>query len=775
MQRLACSRCAWMVFIGLSQAMQEDHTSQLRQSPASTVLAPAANTWSQDFNLLLKPQEASSEIWNSSQVWTAVAFHHPAGMVSNVGGGIVPWTASSHMNLRSLFAITLVAYPVSLVVIVIVMMLVLGMCLDVKPEVKERWMREQAKHSDLPASVELLCDELTDSSQVLYACWSAYCRALPCLFIFGVPITLVWINHYYPQEVLVVLSVITSFFMFMSGIYMVTYGFQGFKHLLEAEQNLQAQTASQFSRALEDAQSVAHWIILPQYKEDVEVISMTLHSIARNSMAKHIGVLLAMEQREAEAPVKAEELQRAFAGQIGEIQVCYHPVNLPNDPPGKASNSCFAFHWLLKYLDLDANFREGDCREPLARQQVEQVAGTSPVPHDRLGWQGRRPVVLTVADADTEFNPKYFEGLALKYMEASPEARDMHIWQSPIFHIKNYHSQPAPVKVGTIFTGINDLATLSDPSAMKFPYSTYSMSIKLARRVGGWDAEWIAEDWHMGIKCLLYTMGQCSVQPLLLPTCNYTPEDSTWFGTVRARWTQMKRHALGFSDFTYYFMVVPLLFCRLLNDPRRSSRSDFWNVLLYGTAAMFKLVNVHVLLGIGTAYGTLRAMLKLVMIGYMPESRHIELLIMVANEFGSRLWISGILCVVLMTAIFTAVYGVLKRNIDGPKETAFFSHWMKSILIMFFAGPFFFYSIGVCTWMAAVNILTSRSFKYDVALKPVLPKVTQGDDDSGSECSSTTVGSGYSHYNNRSTRSTLGSTGLRAGENPQENVPELVP
>ena len=47
-----------------------------------------------------------------------------------------------------------------------------------------------------------------------------------------------------------------------------------------------------------------------------------------------------------------------------------------------------------------------------------------------------------------------------------------------------------------------ELSGLTDPNAVRFPYSTYSLPMTLARDVGGWDVEWIAEDYHMGIKFL---------------------------------------------------------------------------------------------------------------------------------------------------------------------------------------------------------------------------------------------------------------------------------
>lgn len=113
---------------------------------------------------------------------------------------------------------------------------------------------------------------------------------------------------------------------------------------------------------------------------------------------------------------------------------------------------------------------------------------------------GHENVVLTIADADSEFGRGYFESLSCQFAAEGPGVYK--IWQSPVFHMKNYHRQPAPVVVGTMFTSMQELAGLSDPNAVRFPYSTYSLPMALAKEVGGWDVEWISEDYHMGIKRL---------------------------------------------------------------------------------------------------------------------------------------------------------------------------------------------------------------------------------------------------------------------------------
>lgn len=223
--------------------------------------------------------------------------------------------------------------------------------------------------------------------------------------------------------------------------------------------------------------------------------------------------------------VRALDTVKVLVCDAQDIKAFYHPKDLPNDPPGKASNVAYAFKQL--------------CAE----------AGKSDISN----------VVLTIADADSEFGAGYFESLSCQF--ASTKSR-FKIWQSPVFHMKNYHRQPAPVVVGTMFTSMRlgqhfnfhpgrwntpfnfifthpdtylngtepfqkiwrrlspfalhgpalppccpsrqELSGLTDPNAVRFPYSTYSLPMTLARDVGGWDVDWIAEDYHMGIKRLTY-------------------------------------------------------------------------------------------------------------------------------------------------------------------------------------------------------------------------------------------------------------------------------
>jgi len=291
-----------------------------------------------------------------------------------------------------------------------------------------------------------------------------------------------------------------------------------------------------------------------------------------------------------------------------------------------------------------------------------------------------------------------------------------------------------PIVVGTMFTGVQDLAFLSDPNAIRFPYSSYSLSIDLARRVGGWDPEWIAEDWHMGIKCFLMTVGRCTVHPVLLPTCNYTPEDDTWLKTVDARWSQAKRHALGFSDLSYYFMMLPLMCARLMDTSGASSSSDksesttpsgiqqFWAMYIHGLAVIVRLVNVHVIIGLITTYGVLQMGIKLLMFVLIPESRHVNMLVDRTGHLLGTFTTCWMISIILVTLLFNWLYMIMADRMDGERWKSGIAQWIYSLACFLIFGPFYFLGLGFAIWKAAIEVLKTQTFEYEVAAKPTANK-----------------------------------------------------
>jgi hypothetical protein len=228
---------------------------------------------------------------------------------------------------------------------------------------------------------------------------------------------------------------------------------------------------------------VVHVVILPNYKEPMACLKEAIMTIADSKIAKeHIVLVPGMElsEGEEEARRKADELKAFFENDFLDVFPTFHPI-IEGEQRGKSANTKWAF---------------------------EQVID------DYLPKKGydRRNVIVTVADADSDFHKEYFAALSYYFCRAgggeTPD-RYLTIWQAPILHFKNYRDQPALVKLASLVASQHELANLADPNATRVPYSTYSLSAVLAKEVGGWDGDFISEDWHMALKCFFATLAGC--------------------------------------------------------------------------------------------------------------------------------------------------------------------------------------------------------------------------------------------------------------------------
>lgn len=388
------------------------------------------------------------------------SFYHPAGVVSNVYDGVVVWADVWYIDLGHLGVLVLFAYPCVVLPVALLGAIAVGMCLSKDEDTAE------APNQGPPA---VPTSQLTPMSATIYAVWCFFCRALPSILVFVTPFALILSSFHSPQEVYTVMLLISSVFILANGMYVSL--FSPFV-LNKMRQNMQLSSSEALQGVRADQkQELVHWVIFPNFSEDEDIIAAAVGSVAKSSLAcSSICILLAMEEREGEnGRTKSRNVSEQFAGKFREVFSTFHPRDLPNDPAGKASNVAYAF-----------------------KQLVEHLKDTG---------QEESKVMLTIADADTEFHELYFEFLTRQHFCTEEPQRSVTIWQSAVLHMKNYHRQPGPVTVGTMFTAMTELSFMADANGVRFPYSSYSLPLQLASAIGGWDPEWIAEDWHLGIKC----------------------------------------------------------------------------------------------------------------------------------------------------------------------------------------------------------------------------------------------------------------------------------
>ncbi len=264
---------------------------------------------------------------------------------------------------------------------------------------------------------------------------------------------------------------------------------------------------------------VQHLVIIPNYKESLEVLSRTLNHLRQQHNAKsQISIVLAMEGGEPNSYRKALFLQRHFAAHFRNVYYTVHPRGLIGEMQCKSANLSWAVKW---YFD--------------------KVVEPENLDIDNI--------VVTTMDADTRWHPKHFA--ALTYLFAASKDRHRTFWQAPIrYHGNIWQVNPLMRIINTYATAF-EMAYLAAPWWMAMPMSSYSLSLKLLEQSGNWDTDVIADEWHMLIKAYFATGGKVSLQHIFLPFLADSTTGSNIFRSVKNRYTQTLRHAWGSKEVGY--------------------------------------------------------------------------------------------------------------------------------------------------------------------------------------------------------------------------------
>jgi len=524
-----------------------------------------------------------------------------------------------------------------------------------------------------------------------------------CAAILVLPI-LLWAFGY-PFQAFFFLTLFSMYQGWKMGTHVALFGYVGTKKIAHYENaDFQALYRAEMKdptwkrRGGPKWEDVYHFVVLPNYKEDTEVMRLAVKSIAASGIAKtQIALVLAMEAREEGVKEKAESILNEFRDEFWMVQATYHPAGLPGETPGKSANTRWAAECLF--------------------QQI--------FPEKRMDPAN---AIITIADADSEFHPEYFAALSYYFIHAGGESgvtpdRYLTIWQPPILHMKNYIKQPAIVRLASIITSEHELANLSDPNAMRVPYSTYSISAELAKGVQGWDPDWISEDWHMALKCFFSTGGRLKISPIFFPILNYAPEGETFAQTIQARWTQAKRHALGFSEIVYMHDHIPRVLKQI--EGRRNKIVFLWRMFFL----WFKLLMIHVFMAEFMFFAPLNGFL----IAYFANHQIAAALSINSWTFLVNCVFQGVGILAFLGVFLVSVlmYETVKTRIEGSQTATIWwrSRFLHFLLIcpqtvVFF--PMVFIFGGLAEWIAAVKTARTHVFDYAVALKP---KIKQDDEE----------------------------------------------
>lgn len=340
-----------------------------------------------------------------------------------------------------------------------------------------------------------------------------------------------WNMILFPYWGILVFPVVVAYFVLLFDVY---WFYQSVTTAITASiAHLRIQASKRFDWAKEaksfpDWQKIQHFVIIPTYKEPLNVLQRTFQSLANQDLpTRQLHIVLAMEKKEDEAQreEKAKALKKEFRARFGSFLVTVHTL-VPGEVVGKSSNERHAALVAKKEL-LDA-------------KKIDIKYAT-----------------VTSCDADHIYHPKHFSCLTYKFLD-DPD-RYHKFWQSAVLFYSNIWRLPPITRVHNRMSSIWNLAQLPRRDRL-VNAQNYSLSFALLDRIGYWDADLIPEDYHLFFKAFFKTRGKIEVEAIYLPLLADAPEGDNWFQAIKNQYLQYQRWAWGVSDDPYvikHYLFTP--------------------------------------------------------------------------------------------------------------------------------------------------------------------------------------------------------------------------
>ena len=349
-----------------------------------------------------------------------------------------------------------------------------------------------------------------------------------------------WMSPFHPA---IVAYFIISFdlYYFYKAVTTTYYAVISYKTIL----NFTRIPFSKKIQSLPSANSILHFIIIPNYKEPLHKIEQTLNHIIKNDYPfKNLVLVLAFEEMEVEASKKEKIIRQKYQSFFKEVISSYHPLKA-NEEQGKASNQTFA----AKIVD----------------EHCQNISFD------------RKNVLITICDADSLLPKNYFSYLTFQYLK--DENRIYHFYWAPVLLYNNFWKLPFFIRIQATLSSILRIAFLSQKENL-IQISTYSTSLWLLEKIGFWDVDIIPEDWHIYFQAF-FTFGE---KVKTIPLYTIVNGDAVFSGgnvkTFINRYEQEKRWAWGVTDVSYTIK-------KFFTTPHINAKAKFKKILYLSENHLF--------------------------------------------------------------------------------------------------------------------------------------------------------------------------------------------
>jgi len=262
---------------------------------------------------------------------------------------------------------------------------------------------------------------------------------------------------------------------------------------------------------------IYHAVMFAVSKENVETVLSSVEALARSDYPlKKIILVLATEAR---YPVQGQEVvdqvTKKFDGKFFKIISSSHP-DIVGEVKAKGANARWAAKQLQKYIELEKILFED--------------------------------VIVTTADCDTRFHPKYLASLTYKYI--TDPNRDHRSFQPIPLYSNNIWYAPAISRVIAFGNSFWQLIEVTRPWRL-MNFSTHAMSLKMLVEIDFWDVSVVNEDSRQFWRAYFKFDGDHQVVPIFVPVYMDAVLADSWLLTMKNQYLQKKRWYYGVEHFPY--------------------------------------------------------------------------------------------------------------------------------------------------------------------------------------------------------------------------------
>ncbi|MBI2625046.1 MAG: glycosyltransferase family 2 protein [Candidatus Nealsonbacteria bacterium] len=273
-------------------------------------------------------------------------------------------------------------------------------------------------------------------------------------------------------------------------------------------------------KKIEDWKDIYHLVILPTYKEPLEIVRESFASLANSDYPKEkMIVVLATEARAGLlARETAEEIEKEFGNKFFKFLATEHEDGLAGEIQGKGSNEA----WATKTVK-------------------DKIIDKLKMPYDNI--------IVSSFDADTVVFPKYFSCLTYHYLTNDDPTKTSfqpiplfinNIWQAPVFS-----------RLFSFATTFWQTMNQERPESL-ITFSSHSMSFKALVDSGFRQRDAVSDDSRIFWQCFFRYNGNYKVQPLFYPVSMDANVSKSFWRTTINIYKQQRRWAYGVADISYF-------------------------------------------------------------------------------------------------------------------------------------------------------------------------------------------------------------------------------